>query len=243
MDWTKAKTILIVALLITNIFLLILYNVLKVDESTNESEILAETVSLLEEKRIYIQGILPEEHPKMPVLIIEYDYRGPDEIEELISGQIQETSGQKNKRSDAKIAEDFLKKNSLWDSGIIISKSEKDGDKTTIYYQNEYEGILLAGSTMTCTVEKGKVSHFSRFWLKPVELGKSKKATISASAALINMMRSKGEEESIVVEQMDMVYWIDPSEYGSGAISDTALPAWRVTYNGGKTRFIPAYND
>lgn len=243
MDWTKAKTILIVALLITNAFLILLYNIIGFDQGGNESELLIDTVKLLENKGIHIKGKLPEEHPKMPVLIIEYDNMSAEEIELLISGQIAKSENDDKIKTAEEISESFLKENNLWDLGIALIGVEYNGEETVLNYQNQFQGMIIEGSSMTCTVKNGVVSKIDRFWLKPVGLGKSKKATISASAALINLMRSKSEGESITVEKIEMVYWLDPSLYGGAAITDTALPSWKITYNDNKIKLFSAYSD
>ena len=57
-------------------------------------------------------------------------------------------------------------------------------------------------------------------------------------------MREKDQREAILVEDMELVYWLNPSDYeGETAISDTALPAWKITYNDGQVKHIPAYKD
>lgn len=53
MDWTKAKTILIIALLITNIFLLVTYTLSNSDNETSEEELLRRP-SLCSKKRTYM---------------------------------------------------------------------------------------------------------------------------------------------------------------------------------------------
>ena len=82
MDWTKAKTILIIALIITDIFLIATY-VQKDDngELRNEKALL----SVLEENQIFI-GIerIPEKHEDMPTLSAEYRSVTQEEVEALI---------------------------------------------------------------------------------------------------------------------------------------------------------------
>ncbi|GAB1477363.1 hypothetical protein MASR2M70_22010 [Bacillota bacterium] len=244
MDWTKAKTILIIALLVTNIFLILIYTIMKTEEKPTEEAIHAETIALLEEKRIYVKGDLPTDHFKMAVLIVEYDNVDRETIDRMISEQGPFDVEYKSRETHIKIAENFLKGAGLWDTGIVFNKIEQSGAKTVVSYRNEFEGIPVEESYINCVIEDGLVSDVERFWLKPVGFGKSKKATISASAALIDLMRSKNAGEAISVEKMEIVYWLDTSAYGGEtAISDTALPAWKITYNGGQVKHVRAYND
>ena len=244
MDWTKAKTILIVALLITNIFLLCLYFSMKTDNGPTEERLQAETIALLEEKQIYIRGNLPDEHQKMPVLIVEYDSLDPEYISQKIEEQKPSDEEYVSREEVLKKTEEFLKDCGLWNKNVVLNKVEQNEDTFIVSYRNEYEGIPIEDSYIICTVRKGAVKEIDRFWLKPVGYGKSKKATLSASAALIDLMRSKNERDAILVEDIKMVYWLDPSDYeGETAVSDTALPAWKITYNEGQIKHVPAYSD
>lgn len=244
MDWTKAKTILIVALLITNTFLIVLYITSKNDVSSTDETLLAETIAILEEKQIFVRSELPEEHSKMAVLFVEYDQVDNDFINSKLLEQMFAHEKEKPEGSAGEIAENFIKSCNLWTSGTILDRIHEHDGKTLVSYRNEFEGIPIEGSYIKCTIEDGKVIDIDRVWFNPIRLGKSKKATISASAALIDLMRSKDAGESIVVENMEMVYWLDFSDYAEETtISDTALPAWRITYNDGQIRHVPAYSE
>lgn len=244
MDWTKAKTILIVALLMTNIFLVGMYVIVNANDGPTEEKLQAETIALLKAKNIYVKNDLPEGQQKIPVLTVEHSQISDEYIKSKIAGQIPSDPGEWTEKGAQETAERFLKDSGLWSANVIPGGIERNGKEFIISYKNEYEGILLEESYMKCIVKEGKITEIERFWFKPVAFGKSKKATISASAALIVLMRSKEEREAIVVDSIEMVYWLDTSEYrGESAVSDTALPAWKVTYNGGKVKYIPAYND
>jgi hypothetical protein len=43
---------------------------------------------------------------------------------------------------------------------------------------------------------------------------------------------------------MQMVYWLDQRDYsGEDTISDTAFPTWKITYNGGQVKHVPAFSE
>ncbi|HAF60069.1 MAG TPA: hypothetical protein DCK81_02885 [Clostridiales bacterium UBA9856] len=244
MDWTKAKTILIIALLITNIFLLVTYTLSNSDNETSEEELLRETIALLEEKNIYVKGELPSVYQKMPVLMVQYDRLDPDFLHQKLAEQIPMERESRSRKEIVKRVEAFLKDCGIWSPNVILDKVEQQDNKTYVHYKNEYEGYLVEDSYIICTVENGVITEVDRFWLKPKGFGQAKKATISASAALLSLMREKDQREAILVEDMELVYWLNPSDYeGETAISDTALPAWKITYNDGQVKHIPAYKD
>jgi regulatory protein YycI of two-component signal transduction system YycFG len=244
MDWTKAKTILIIALLITNIFLLVTYSVLQDNNEQSDEDLQLETIALLESKNIYVKDSLPIKHDKMPVLIVEHDRIDPYELQQYIWEQIPLDESKRSREGSIKLAENFLKRCGLWSSNVELDRVEQEGQRTFVHFKNVYNGIRIEKSYIICTIEDGQIIEVERSWLNPVEFGRTKKATMSASAALISLMSQKHELESILVEDMEMVYWLEETDYVSQTtISDTAFPAWKITYNSGQTKYVPAYND
>lgn len=74
MDWSKAKSILIVALIITNTLLgLVLYQSERNVDATLKKEFIEETVRLLENKDIKIDTDIPKKNPKLTGLTVEYE--------------------------------------------------------------------------------------------------------------------------------------------------------------------------
>jgi hypothetical protein len=50
--------------------------------------------------------------------------------------------------------------------------------------------------------------------------------------------------EDIVVERIELVYWLDTSSFdGEELIKDTALPAWKIVYNENQSEHIYAYEQ
>ena len=81
MDWSKAKTILIVALLITNIFLAyFLYGEQEVGNAVLNPEFIEETEELLGRNGILLQSDLPTETGQLYNLTVEYEDMLPGTI-------------------------------------------------------------------------------------------------------------------------------------------------------------------
>lgn len=244
MDWTKAKTILIMALLMTNVFLVGLYMISNAGNESDDIQIQADTVALLEEKNIFVNTGLPVGHQKMPMLNVEFNNIDENFIKKKLYDQKPLVGTYGMDEQAVKITENFLKICDLWSPDIFFDKMQENQGKYVLHYRREYEGNWVEGNYVICSIESGIIKKIEILWFKPVGFGKSKKETISASAALIAMMRNKEEKEDIFVEAMEMVYWLDISPYGGEtAVSDTALPAWKVTYNEGKIKYIPAYSE
>lgn len=82
MDWSKAKSILIIALLITNSVLLgfNIYNYELTSDSSNTRGFLQETTELLAQKGIKIDTDVPRSRVKLHTLRVEFENFDPDEL-------------------------------------------------------------------------------------------------------------------------------------------------------------------
>lgn len=90
MDWLKAKKILIVALLITNLILFgfILYNGNLNGYSMESKKFVKETVELLSGKNIELDTKIPKKGNKLPTLIVEFEVYDPEKFNiELFDGK------------------------------------------------------------------------------------------------------------------------------------------------------------
>lgn len=84
MDWSKAKTILIVAFLITNLILgFVLLSGDKQAESTIKKSFIEDVTSLLNKKNIFIDTEIPKEIPSLNILNVEYEVIGAYELNKI----------------------------------------------------------------------------------------------------------------------------------------------------------------
>lgn len=91
MDWAKAKSILIIAFIITNLFLG--YSVLRDSEAqdyayTVSEERINDIKSILQEKNIIVKADIPQEIIQLPKLTVKYETYNRNEIEEKFPGFI-----------------------------------------------------------------------------------------------------------------------------------------------------------
>ncbi|WP_313233059.1 two-component system regulatory protein YycI [Tissierella praeacuta] len=74
MDWSKAKTILIVAFLVTNILLVaVLLSSQRQVETTTKEGFIEDVTRLLNNKNIFIDTEMPKEIPSLNILTVEYE--------------------------------------------------------------------------------------------------------------------------------------------------------------------------
>lgn len=76
MDWSKAKTILIIAFIITNLILIYaLYSNVTVDEPTIKEDFIQDAINLLSNKNIKLNCEIPKEIPALSMITVEYEKR------------------------------------------------------------------------------------------------------------------------------------------------------------------------
>ena len=229
-----------------NIFLLYLF--IDKEKQASGEMLEEETMALLEAKQIFVEVPMPQGAGKMPVLMVEYSKIDTTFIKEKISAQSESKNYRGTEEEDIAIAENFLANCKIeYDTAVFADYLQEEIDGkifATVLYINEYKGIKVEDSYIACKIQEGKVVDVDIFWLKPRDQGKAKKSTISPSAALIELMRNKDGKESLLVTNIEMVYWLDPSfPPGDTAVLDTALPTWKIEYKDGLCLYVPAYID
>lgn len=232
------------ALIVTNIVLIFTY-VFKEDifVSTDES-VLSDTIELLESKNIFIETTIPKKHNRMPVLTVEYDTINQDLLEDLLREQKPFAKSEPTDIEIEQMTKIFIEKCGLLTENVKLESIENKDDKIIVTYKNYINEILIEESYIICTINQGKVEDIQRYWLNPVQFGKTKKEIIPAVAALIKFMSENDKDEKIYVEEISLVYWLDSTSFNTESpISDTAFPAWKITYNHGKTMYVVAYEQ
>lgn len=89
MDWTRAKNILIVAFIITNLILgYALYQLNSQYSPFDDSKYVKSVLKRLEEKNIEVNiNIVPKNTPKKKILTMEYDIKNPKDMAEKLLGK------------------------------------------------------------------------------------------------------------------------------------------------------------
>ena len=84
MDWAKAKRILIISLLITNIVLLgfILFSQCALYDKTNSRDFIKKTKELLKENKIEVTCKVPNKSPRLNTLSVEFESYAPNRLNE-----------------------------------------------------------------------------------------------------------------------------------------------------------------
>jgi len=235
MDWNKAKTIIIIALIMTNLFLIVNYGFKSEGQDHVSND---QVLAFLEGKNIYIDMEIPDTHKSMPVLEVERNLPEQAKIDRQLKAfsNRKVTHGQYQEVSDA-----FIKACGLMDAGVVFDGRETLNEQVIIGYKHSRNGVAIEESYMYCIFEDGILVDFKRYWLNVIGESSKKAGIISAADALLEFMSKNELEVEIHVQSMEMIYWLDESIYNSTqTASDTALPAWKITYNDGETTRITA---
>jgi hypothetical protein len=238
MDWTKAKNILIVALLVTNLVLLGAY-VLRDIRSDGDDD--ATLRRILTEYNVFLETELPKQPDSMAVLYVQPEAYDEVRVAQALAEQTPPTGADDDALLDA--ADAVLKRCGFMTENVTpVTPFEADGEKTLIRYRDIFEGIPVEESYIICTMEGGRVADISRKWYTPLELHDRKGEIIGPIEALMQLLPEKSEDETVIVRNMELVYRVDPDRPGDESlVGDTALPAWKITDNGGAVIYIAAY--
>ncbi|MBR0597702.1 two-component system regulatory protein YycI [Sinanaerobacter chloroacetimidivorans] len=244
MDWTKAKNILIVALLVTNLVLVLTYAFRDNSFSSTDEDVLKDTIELLESKNIYIETTIPSKHSRMPVLSVEYDKINQDLVDKQLEQQKALPKGERSDDNIVEMTKDFLERCGMLTENVTFESVERRGEQITVAYKNYFNDIAIEENYIIFSVYEGKIDQVQRFWVNPIETGKTKKEIIPAVDALIKFMSENEEDAKVYVEDISLVYWLDSESFDAESpVSDTAFPAWKITYNQGKIKYVMAYEQ
>ena len=244
MDWTKAKSILIVALIVTNLILVGAYYFQNNDLDENEAEMREVTIKLLEDKNIFVKTDIPLEHHRMPKLTVKYDTMNQDVIDEQLANQDALNENQLTEELLVAKTTEFIENCGLMNEHVVMDEIVRNENDIKVVYKNYIDGIAIEDSYIICTLTDGKITDFKRFWLNPIEVSEIKKEVIPAVAALIKFMSEKTEDDKIYVEDLSLVYWLDSESFDAESpVTDTAFPAWKITYNHGSVKYISAWEQ
>ncbi|TCO77934.1 two-component system regulatory protein YycI [Marinisporobacter balticus] len=272
MDWGKAKNILIIALVITNVFLI--YNIEKDMFESNISSMVKEeniqdVLMILEENNIKVKAEVPRTVLELSVLNVEYEIYEEEKLEKIFNKEedtqidlsvinnkiiryendnenmiIQDLNEKKAKDE----AEAFISKYGFMTNDVDYWETTQDIDGYHVLFKQKYQDRFLEYSYMQVTVNRLGIKKFERMWLKPLDTDSNKKEIIPATKALLKCMYFLNtSDEEVVIKDVALGYWFDPSHISltnsENIKSGTAFPAWRILLEDGQTKFVAAYEN
>ena len=237
MNWSKAKTILIIALIITDVFLLLMYGKSSfTSKEFSDNEALAE---LLGRNGIHINAdAIPKKHYDLPVLYVQNAGAG----EKDVSGENNVRVSGDNNTDYKKASDAFIKAAGSDYKTAVFHGIERENGCVTAIYKNAANNTAIENNRIALVFRNGVLEGFSYKWLTVTGAHNKPQKTISAAQALLLFMALDGRETDIHVDRMEMVYWLDESvQIDMPVFEDTAFPMWKISYNNGGYDYIDAY--
>ena len=220
MDWSKAKNIILIGLIFTNIFLLSQYAMQYRNLMQGSEAISDYTINILSKNNITIDSDIPMEIAKMFPLTVSYSDLSEAEGQNLIAAAEVVKPDDRNKAGYRKAANKLLENNGWMNDNTKVERVTESDEQFTVEYGNYYAGIPLEESKMTLTYESGRLIDIKRHWL------------------LVGLMSSVDTNQKTIVQDIKLVYYVMPYNSDMGILYDTAFPAWAIQYNGDQIKYI-----
>ncbi|MDR1572313.1 MAG: hypothetical protein LBS32_07295 [Clostridiales Family XIII bacterium] len=243
MDWTKAKTIIIAALLLTNIVILGAWMAKAHDGARGDED--ATLRAILSSGGIFLETELPKKPGRMAVLYVQPETNDAAAVRRALAAQEALSSATLSDEGLAAAADAILESCGYMDeSAEIALPPERDGGRAYVRYRDVFDGIPIEEGYIVCEFEGSRAVGVDRKWYTPVELHDRKGEIITPLRALIQLLGDKEGDDSLIIRGIELVYWVSPQGVSEGSpVADTALPAWKITDSEGTTRYIAAYEQ
>lgn len=260
MDWAKAKFILIIAFIITNMFLGYSYYKTKnaaqnQNEHFSDGEYKEYVQLLLEKKNIELRAKVPEHEKRLGPILVKYEMPDRDMYKALVkdAGAVYEFEGAnksvltfdaKLKNYDVESAIDyangFLELHELNRPGIKLKKASENPEYIEVVFAGDYDGYFLEKSYMSFKFQRDGTLRVERLWLIPEKSGFQKRILISPYEAIVKIYPEL--DGSSVITDISLGYYFKLGENLN--IKDTktakAFPAWRITLSDGTEKYVSA---
>lgn len=254
MDWSKAKNILIAALLITNLMLgMAIYSNVSGPGSREMNEMIQNTIRLLEDHDILVEeDRIPGRSERLGVLSVRYRTVPRDLIIASISESGISLADDASEEAYCQAAEQLLTAVGIPMEYHVYEELTESGDLHLVRFGTEFEGYFLDNAKIQVSFRKGTPEDISAVWAEPVSMGQNRKRVMPATTALVNFMTMIEQERSqdpglasapVTVENIGLVYWLEGYTETGGVSEDTAVPYWCIRYNDGKSAYIAAYEE
>ncbi|MCI8284525.1 MAG: hypothetical protein HFE90_04550 [Firmicutes bacterium] len=244
MNWSKAKNIIIIVLIFTNIFIISMTFLRYKNVKNDDTDIYQYTNDILEENNIYLECELPDPIGKMHALTVSYGKYDSNMTANIMKNMPKLSNEQQTETGYAEAADKYIEKCNYMNDNVKISSVEISENRAVVTYKNYYKEIPLEECYMKVIFENGGITDFDRKWMKPESEGATRIDIMPPVSALLNFMteikEEYNEENKININDMYITYWIDSYNVNDDILYDTALPAWCIRYNGNSIKYISA---
>ena len=258
MDWAKSKIVLIIAFLVTNIFLgynLYLNTSRDIQKSFTGNEYRQYVDSLLEKKGVVLKAKLPETLPKLGPVTIKYESVDAEMFKELLTAKnadLDVINGKKllivikdehigyegNAAKD--YSEKFIKKYGLDKGNMMLKHVDEYENVIEVVYSSRYGEYFLEKSYMKFYFYPNGDVRIERLWMDAVDGNFQRKAVITPLEAVVKLYAQL--DEGSIIEDVQLGYYFNLGEDMKIRNTKTAkaFPAWRIRLSDGTEKYISA---
>lgn len=254
MNWSKAKTILILIFAVLNMILFVgNMNIAETSNSVPSTDEVEQMNNILRNNNIIVKAKIPKDYKPMPMLLvklknyskpfikdnflkdIQYTSYGDGTLYNIGNGIIEVKNGffyykirdEKFKKMNKDEAFNYIKsfvKSKNLYEKYSVVNESSDTNKYTVEYTEVYNGFNVDVSYMKGIVSNDTFS-FESTWLIPVKEEKERKEIIPPINALLKLLEIDEGSKYIVVKEIKPVYFFSWRDADTGE----AIPTWRIT--------------
>lgn len=242
MDWSKAKTILILVLIVANIILgTIIYRSDKIANEPDESIEFVE--KYLDGKDIDVNTSIPLENGVLNSLNVRFEVMLPREMNsrffkddgyvDLSRSRIEygdesiniindrrllyERYSENNEKIELEearaVAMEFLIERAFKTDDMILTSQNETEEGIELIYSKVYDGVMVEKSFTNILVNGDGVVRFDRLWIEVTKDSNNPIDIGSASKALFSLL-DDDKYTGKTIDQIEVCYYFDPEEQG-----------------------------
>ncbi len=269
MDWSRVKTILIVALLATNLIIVTFIafdDVAENQMSIEEQRVLIDKILSNAEVDNQIGGDVPSTE-MMPQLTITYQIYDMPQLARRVLGDyskendfyqgakynmttndntlyIMNLNDYKATMTDVKQAEvvatDFIKRYFGETTDFELLESKLTPNGVILKFGQKYEDYYIYGTTMRVVVQGDQIITFERKWMTVQVANKEQQPVKACCRALFSAIEKFTEKAPTTIEAVDLGYRLEKTLLGENVQSGDALPYYRFKLADDQQLFVPA---
>ncbi|MGM0379879.1 MAG: hypothetical protein ACQEQE_09055 [Bacillota bacterium] len=266
MNISKIKTILIIALVITNIFLLFINS----PDYNNKVNIDDELISALNKKNVKIDNIEFSFPSNIEKVFLSYEnYLSDDIIRKMLGKNYMQKNNlflndsyyldleNKNQlifskrgvslsenttsiEEAKKISKEFLKQKDFYSTDLDIQKVVKQKEFISIYYNQYYKNRFIENSSMILKVSNGEVILFRRKWFEVQSGDFHRNEIIPLERIIYKFIKGYKEESVKTIEKIELGYILEDNIFVQNIQSGEGFPYYRLKFNNGQYYYIEA---
>ncbi len=272
MDWSRVKSILIIALLITNLIIVLFIVIDDVTESqmsTAEQRVLIEKILKDADVDNQIEQAMPIIET-MPQLTIAYQMYEMPVFASQFLGKFSEVGGayqnsqykmtfndntlyivnlNKSKDEAAHLeqaeltAQGFI--NRYFGETIDYELLDKrvEEDAVILQYGQKYQNFYIYDTAMNIVVRGDQVVSFQRKWMMIQTSNKAPQSVKTCYRALFSAIDQFAAQAPVTIEAVDLGYRLEKTLLGENVQSGDALPYYRFKLANKKPLFVPALSE